>query len=94
MSIWDYLIPAFTGLIAGIFGHITGKRKSEAETKSVELDNAEKIIQKWEQFSQKMESRVNELELKVIELTKELTEEKKLRQEIEDQFREYRKSNV
>jgi hypothetical protein len=68
-DILPYIVSAVTG-VAGVFGGMrlkkANEKKAEAEAKSVEIDNEEKMLRMQLEFI------VNPLEKKVDKLTKEI----------------------
>jgi uncharacterized coiled-coil DUF342 family protein len=76
-DILSYLIP----VILFVLGHLSGRRKSKAETELLEMQTTEKAVAIWRQLAQDLKSEVAELH----DLVGELKEENgKLRHEINE----------
>lgn len=78
MTIKDALI-AIIPVITLIVGHITGRRKSKAESELIEIQTTEKAVAIWRQLAQDLKEEVEELHTLIDELKQE---NEKLRTEI------------
>lgn len=83
MIIWDYIIPAVTAAIAGVFSFIAGKRKSNAEIDSLVVGNAKEIIEEWknlraqrEKDNEELTRKVDALEARIEEMQLQIDQEK------------------
>lgn len=96
--IFTTVIPSIIGLVSGLFLGRRGRAakakvtENEAEIKhqeaeSVAMENAESIISKWQELSNKYEERYIEVMREVTELKAKLIEETRMREKLEERNR-------
>jgi hypothetical protein len=66
------LFSLFTALGSSFITFLFTKKKNKAETLSVELDNARKVIEIWRELSEEQSERIKVLEIRIDDLQNDM----------------------
>lgn len=93
MNIWDILVPAVTGSVAGFIAFVAGKRKSNAEADGVIVNNAEKVVKLYSGLSERDERRILALEKHLKDQGNEIKDLKRQYNELHKRYESERSQN-
>jgi peptidoglycan hydrolase CwlO-like protein len=82
---WIEIVSLGMAPITGVVSWFASKRKHQAETDGVNIQNTERVLSISDKWIEKMEEQITKLDKRIDQLEQELKEEVKKRKELEEE---------